>query len=122
MKILQKTFKANSIIFKQGDLGTEMFVVAAGAVDIYAINDGVPTTIATIASGEIFGEMALVASGQRRSAFAKAVSDTELICINESHFVYLVSQQPAFALSILRTMATRITKLNEAMNALSKGE
>ena len=33
MKILQKTFEANVIIFKQGDLGTEMFVVASGEVE-----------------------------------------------------------------------------------------
>lgn len=113
-KILKK-FDANTIIFNQGDLGTEMFIIASGEVEIYSVKNNVHKTISKLRQGEMFGEMALVASDHIRSAFANATQDeTVLVCINEAHFVYLVSQQPAFALSVIRTISQRLSKLNDS--------
>ncbi len=114
MQNIIKQFQANSVIFKQGDLGTEMFVVASGEVEIFILKNDTPKTIAKLKQGEMFGEMALVSTDHSRSAYARATQDdTVLVCINESRFVYLVSQQPAFALSVIRTIAQRLAKLND---------
>jgi len=121
MQNIIKRFQANSVIFKQGDLGTEMFVVASGEVEIFTLKNDTHKTIATLKQGEMFGEMALVASDRSRSTYAKATQDdTVLVCINESRFVYLVSQQPAFALSVIRTIAQRLSKLNDLPELVRK--
>ena len=102
-------YQAGEQVFREGDVGKEMFVVVSGNVEIYRqAPDGSTTTLATLSSGEMFGEMALVAEG-RRFASARSVEDgTRLVCIDQARFVYLVSQQPAFALSVIRMMAQRL--------------
>jgi CRP-like cAMP-binding protein len=49
------------------------------------------------------------------------VDDTRLVAIDQARFVYIVSQQPAFALSIMRVMAQRINALAPAAT-LAAGE
>lgn len=102
-------YQAGELVFQEGDVGKEMFVVASGGVEIYRQTpDGGTTTLTILSSGEMFGEMALVAEG-RRFASARAVEDgTRLVCIDQARFVYLVSQPPAFALSVIRMMAQRL--------------
>lgn len=65
-------YKAGDRIFSDGDIGKEMFVVVSGGVEIFREQDGVRQMLAKLGSGEMFGEMALVAEG-RRFASAEAL-------------------------------------------------
>lgn len=100
-------FDAGDTVFEQGSEGTLMYVVLAGRVDIRH-GDKV---LATLEEGEIFGEMALVDSGIRMASAVAVADATRLVAIDQARFVYIVSQQPAFALSIMRVMAQRIQSL-----------
>ena len=51
-----KEFKAGDIIFKEGDAGTEFFVIQSGKVDIRLGN----RQLGTLGDHDIFGEMALI--------------------------------------------------------------
>lgn len=102
-------YQAGEQVFQEGDIGKEMFVVVSGSVEIYRQTpEGGRKVLATLSSGEMFGEMALVAEGRRFASARAAADDTRLVCIDQARFVYLVSQQPAFALSVIRMMAQRL--------------
>lgn len=93
-----------------------MFVVVEGAVRIeHERSGGQCAVVANRTVGEFFGEMALVDEG-RRTAFAiAATSPTRLIEIDRARFMYLVSQQPAFSLTVMRALCWRIpTATSEA--------
>lgn len=106
-KFIQK-YEAGQAVFVEGEPGSEMFVVLSGQVQISKQGSGEAGVIATLEAGEMFGEMALVAGGKRSaSAFAKG-DNAQVVCIDQARFVYLVSQQPAFALSVMRMMAHRL--------------
>lgn len=88
-------YVAEQRVFRVGDRGEEMFVVLSGRIEIRSAT-GYPLT--QLGVGESFGEIAIVDNGPR-SADAWAIEDgTRLLPIDLARFVYLVSQQPAFAL------------------------
>ena len=100
-------FQPGAVIFAEGSQGDAMYVVLSGAVDIVRGNSHSPQHLARLRAGEMFGEMALVGSGLRAATAVAADENTRLVRIDQARFVYLVSQQPAFALSVMRTMAGR---------------
>jgi CRP/FNR family cyclic AMP-dependent transcriptional regulator len=106
-------YSVGDVIFEEGSTGRELFVVLGGEVEIAKINDGRKTVIVTLGKGEFFGEMAVI-DGSSRSATAIAASaDTRVMRINHARFVYLVSQQPAFALMIMDALSKRLRVSNE---------
>ena len=73
-----------------------LFVVLEGKIDIVKINGASKTLIVT----EFFGEMAVIDGSSRSASAIAAAPNTRVMRINHARFVYLVSQQPAFALMI----------------------
>ncbi|MEM6384167.1 MAG: MBL fold metallo-hydrolase [Pseudomonadota bacterium] len=94
-------------IFRKGDPGEELFVVLSGRVGVTDVDGAGPGVVAEFPSGGVFGEMAVI-DRQPRSATAVALEDnTSLMVLDAARFVYLVSQQPGFALFIMETLSSR---------------
>jgi len=101
------------VIFEEGTSGRELYVVLDGEVEIAKMVGGRKTVIITLGKGEFFGEMAVI-DGSARSATAIAGSaGTRVMRINHARFVYLVSQQPAFALMIMDALSKRLRASND---------
>src|ERR1700737_21127 len=92
-------FDVDEVIFEEGSTGRELFVVLEGKVEIAKLNGASKTVIVTLGKGEFFGEMA-------------AAPNTRVMRINHARFVYLVSQQPAFALMIMDALSKRLRASN----------
>jgi len=101
-------FKAGTIIFHQGDVANEMFVIKSGQVRIQLGN----RTLAELRADNIFGEMALI-DDEPRSASAIAITDVELVPVSERQFLFMVSQTPYFALKVMRVLAQRLRKTSK---------
>lgn len=103
-----ETYGAAQWIFRTGDAGKTMYVVQDGEVEICQDRGPTPVRLALMRKGQFFGEMALV-DHSPRSAGAKAGPDgASVLAIDSAHFVYLVSQQPAFALVVLQAVVSRL--------------
>jgi CRP/FNR family transcriptional regulator, cyclic AMP receptor protein len=100
--------KAGSIIFREGDEATELFVVKSGQVRIQLGN----RTLTELGPDSIFGEMALI-DNEPRSASAIAITDVEIVPVGERQFLFLVSQTPYFALKVMRVLAQRLRNSNK---------
>ncbi len=105
-----KTYKAGEIIFREGDSGTELFVIQGGRVELRLGN----RLLEEVRENGIFGEMALIDS-QPHSASAVAVTDVTLAPVTEKQFLFLVSHTPFFALRVMRVMAARLRVANKAI-------
>jgi CRP/FNR family transcriptional regulator, cyclic AMP receptor protein len=103
-----RSFKAGSVIFREGDAANELFVVKSGQVRIQIGN----RTVTELGKESIFGEMALIDS-EPRSATATAITDVELVPISEKQFLFLVGQTPYFALKVMRVLAQRLRVTNK---------
>ena len=105
-----RDFKAGDVIFKEGDLAQELFIIQSGEVEIRLGN----RVLETLPAYSIFGEMALIDNAPR-SATAVAASDAKLVPIGEKQFLFLISNTPHFALNVMRVMAWRLRAANTAL-------
>jgi len=103
------TLEPGDVVFNEGDPGDVMFAVVEGSVDIL-IGDKL---LETVEAGGIVGELALVDTGPR-SASAIARTSARLARVDQREFTFLVQEHPTFALQVMRVLAERIRRANDA--------
>jgi CRP-like cAMP-binding protein len=106
-------YGVGDVIFEEGSAGRELYVVLDGEVEIAKVNGGSKTVIITLGKGEFFGEMAVIDGSSRSATAIAAAAGTRVMRINHARFVYLVSQQPAFALMIMDALSKRLRASND---------
>ena len=104
------SFAAGDVIFSEGDKGDYMYVVRTGEVEIVRSEK----VMEVLGPGGVFGEMALI-DGSRRIATVRAKTDCVLAPINEKSFLFLVHETPYFAVAVMRTLANRLRRMDEAV-------
>ena len=114
-------YGVGDVIFEEGSTGRELFVVLDGEVEIAKVNGGRKTVIITLGKGEFFGEMAVIDGSSRSATAIAAAAGTRVMRINHARFVYLVSQQPAFALMVMDARESRCWKPAAARRRVRKG-
>ena len=107
-----RTFVAGEIVWEQGSAPDVMYVVKTGELEVM-INGEV---IETVGPGGLVGEMALV-GGTERTASVRAVTDTEVVALDEEKFLKHVHGTPFFALTVLRVAIGRLRRLDERLRA-----
>jgi CRP/FNR family cyclic AMP-dependent transcriptional regulator len=105
-------FDVDDVIFEEGSTGRELFVVLDGEVEIAKVSGASKTSIIKLGKGEFFGEMAVIDGSARSATAIAAVPHTKVMRINHARFVYLVSQQPAFALMVMDALSKRLRASN----------
>jgi CRP-like cAMP-binding protein len=105
-------YNVADVIFEEGSTGRELYVVLEGKIDIVKITGATKTLIVTLGKGEFFGEMAVIDGSSRSATAIAAAPKTKVMRINHARFVYLVSQQPAFALMIMDALSKRLRASN----------
>jgi len=105
-------FDVGAIIFEEGSTGRELFVVLDGRIDIVKLDGATKTLTVTLGKGEFFGEMAVIDGSARSATAIAAAPNTRVMRINHARFVYLVSQQPAFALMVMDALSKRLRASN----------
>lgn len=105
-------FGVDDVIFEEGSTGRELFVVLDGEVEIAKIDGARKTSIIKLGKGEFFGEMAVIDGSARSATAIASAPNTKVMRINHARFVYLVSQQPAFALMVMDALSKRLRASN----------
>ena len=102
--------KKGTVLFRKGDLGTNVYAVCAGSVRISAPSDTRRDAIFNlIIPGEIFGEIAFLDGGER-TADAVASEDSELLVIERRVFMPLLTEYPKIAVKLLELLCERFRK------------
>ncbi len=105
-----RRMKSGEILFKAGDPGDSMLLVLEGRIDVRLADRSVDT----VGLHGVVGEMALL-DNSARSATAVAGTNGEVAVIDRPTFLDLVRENPAFSLYIMRIMADRIRRMNDAV-------
>ena len=111
-----RNYQKYEIIFEEGTNGNEMYLIYSGKVLLSVKRGKVrEAKLAILNPGDFFGEMALV-DDYHRSATASALEDnTQLIALDKTNFLYIVQQQPQFALSVMHVLCQRLRDLNKRL-------
>jgi len=118
----EKTFKQGEIIFKEGEIHPNFYLILKGTVEISKkTTEGTLKVIAEIGEGEFLGEGAL--SGTiKKPATAVATSDVTAMSISIESFEKLMEKEPRtvvdFLLSVLQGANSRLAESNTNLMAL----
>ena len=105
-------FPAESVIFKEGDPGDGIYLIADGEVSITVKMPNQQTCqLATIETGDFFGEMAVLDKGPR-SASVIALKDTEVVFIPRQVILDLFNESSVFALRLFNETSARLREFN----------
>ncbi len=99
----------DEVLFYKNTVGNQMYVVLAGKLGVYNGD----TCIATLTTGDMCGEMALV-SHEPRSATVKALENSLLFVLTESTLEKLLTKRVAvqLLLNIIHTLSKRLRETN----------
>jgi CRP/FNR family cyclic AMP-dependent transcriptional regulator len=104
----RKKVVARQVIFHQGDVGREMFIVISGKLKVSVTSeDGKELSFFIFHENDIFGELALL-DGERRSATVTAIGPCELLVLHHRDFQQLLKQHQLIGLKMLSVLAGRV--------------
>lgn len=108
----QVTFDADEIIFNEQDKGDALYVVDAGLVRIWVLDEDVkPVTLAELRPGEFFGELAVLDRGPR-STNATAIVETTLHRLSSDDFQEFLMKHPDIAIDVICEIGARMRQTN----------
>jgi len=114
-------FPEGGVIFHDGDLGTEMFIIQKGRVEIRKQIGAEVRVLSIMEKGDFFGEMSIL-EGMPRTATAVAVEDAECIPINEATFDQMLRQNEEIAIRMLRRFSKKLRETTEQLNRMAGRE
>jgi uncharacterized membrane protein len=117
-RLAEKSFRSGDIVFSKDDVGSSMYVVQSGAVQIYlpsADKDAPPVILKDLRTGEYFGELSLF-DNKPRSASVRAMVDTVLLELTREELGEHLGRSPKAAMTILTEMGERLRETNAMLS------
>lgn len=106
-------YPAGSTVFREGDEGKEMYIIQSGKIKITkTLKNGEEKTLVVLEPGDFFGEMAVI-DKDVRSANAVALTDTQLIALDEEVFEMHMQTNPKIVKKILKNLTARLRDANQ---------
>ncbi len=102
-------------VFRQGEVADRVYVVSAGQVEVFHERDGgALTVLATLRSGDVFGEIGVLQS-RPRTATVRATTDVVLLAIERDALEALIKDAPTGREQLATLIGQRLMRIIEAM-------
>ena len=100
----ERTLKRGQVLFREGDVGEEMFLVRRGSIVISKpVTGRVEQVLARIGPGDFFGEMALF-DRSPRSATVQSDSESSLLVLDREGLRQLTEESPRAAAAFFHAL------------------
>jgi len=110
---IPRSFPKGVRVFHEGDHSDACYIVRTGDLRVTREHsDGRAIALATLASGDIFGELAML-DGQARSASVETLSDAELLALPASDMRRLLALHPEITVKLVVALTRRLRETNE---------
>ncbi len=117
--IRPRRFAEGAVLFREGDVGDALYLLAAGLVKLSKVDlGGHEKTLALLQPPEFFGEMALLGHATR-SASALALSPVSTYLLFRDDFQRLLTAYPTINLNLTTTLANRLRGMDDEAQVLS---
>jgi CRP-like cAMP-binding protein len=109
--VVFRRFAKGALIIGEDEVGTCMYLLTSGRVKVrLSSSEGKELVIDYLEAPAHFGEMSLVDS-QSRSADVVAVTDVEVLAIEDRDLSAAIQVQPRLALSLIATLSRRLRSM-----------
>jgi len=120
--ISHEHFEPGQEIFREGDLGDRIYIMAGGAAEVVRHDGEREIVLARLGSGEYFGEMALL-NQTTRNATVRCVEAMDVLSIHKREFGLLAANLPAMRESFEQVMKQRsMANENRLRHVAGRGE
>lgn len=114
-----RNFAKGEIIYRQGDLAKTFCYLKKGKVSVFMTSiDGMEKTLNTASKGELLGEGAFFDKKPRVSS-ARAVTNCEVVMIDEQTLTSLFAKHPRLAFELLEILSNRIRLLSAQLDSMT---
>ena len=118
LRAVARNVKKGTVLFRKGDVGTNLYAVCAGSVRISVPSEqGHDAIFNVIPPGELFGEIALL-DGGARTADAVTLEDSKMMVIERRDFIPVVRENPDIAMKLIEMICARLRKTSEQVEDL----
>ena len=100
--------RADHIVFKQGDPGSDLFLVTRGHASVYLTTEAGRVRLVTFAPGSVFGELAILDHGPR-SATVTADEPMAAFSLSTRAFASLRDRDPDVAIKLVSALARELS-------------
>jgi len=115
--MVERPMKVGEVLFKTGDPGDSMFIVHAGAVELFVKDKAGQKIVLHVAEpGEFFGELSLLDGGSRTATGCVTV-EGEAWILDREDLQQLFRKRPDAALDMLAAMGRMTRKANALLQA-----
>ena len=117
--VQHRRYPARARILCAGEVSDGLYLVLSGtAAVLHHDGDGRQFIAAVVGAGELFGELGLI-EGEPSSATVQAQDACELLFLGRGHVLQCVEHSAGAALSLLRTVVTRLHEAHRNMERLA---
>jgi len=114
-----REFPAGTRIFRRGDPGEALYVIAQGTVEISVdTTTGTRVLLGQLGQGDFFGELSLL-DGRERTADAVASEPTRTVSIDRAALESLFQKHPGAALDVLGVIGRRLREADRLLQSQS---
>jgi len=104
----RKAFGPGELIIEEGETGNGLYIIISGSVEILkGLGTDNTVVLGQRASGEVFGEMALLGEWPR-TATVRSMDQVECLGIDRWVFLTLLDRQPQIGINMLQILAQRL--------------
>ncbi len=112
-----RRFSAGSVVFSDGDIGTEAFLLQEGRVRLIKRVGAVERSLRLLRAGDLFGESALIAGASRNST-AVAVTDGIMLVLDHTTLEQVMASTPAVGMRVLQQLIRRLRDAEDQIEIL----
>lgn len=102
-----RRFEAGEVIFREGESGTEAYLLEEGRVRLIKKVRGIERSLMVLRPGDLFGESALL-PGASRSSTAIALSGSTALALDHTTLQNLLEHNPAVASRVVKQLVLRL--------------
>lgn len=113
MEDLVVEYKKGDVLFKEGELSKDLYIIQNGIVKIYKSSKEVAQMpIALVHAGQFVGELSFF-DGKPRSATAEAATDLKVLKLDQTKLEKEIKKLPSWLLVLIRSIADRMREADE---------
>ena len=105
---------AGEYLFREGEIGTEMYILQDGQVEILKTLGGEEKQLAVLEKGDFFGEMSLL-EDLPRTASARTSASCRVLRINGTTFDQMLRSNPEIAVRMMRKLSRRLRETDRLL-------
>jgi CRP-like cAMP-binding protein len=119
LMLTEKHYPKESVVVSASDPGDALYVLVDGDAKVSLWSDsGREIILASLHSGDFFGEMALI-DGEPRSANVTCTRDSHILRLARKDFLGVLRRYPSITINVMTEMCVRLRRADESIGNLA---